>query len=278
MPCHPGGRYRENTLESLLRKAGWGEVHFVSRLDRETSGAVVVAKSEAAAARLGRDMAARRFDKRYLCLVEGIWKESPGEDGWFDAFGWIRPAGDDVVRKYRVFERAQDFEAWRSCQSSESALTKFRPLWTGDGRTLLECKPETGRTAQIRATLHALGYPVAGDKLYGRDRRLYAKMCEDALTAEDLAELGLPRQALHAWKVGFPHPATREWVEAEAPPPADCRYFALARQAPTPSLWREGGKPLGVSGRPTGQGTRVGIGDSSMTIEPFGAFSMRTDS
>lgn len=222
MPCHPGGRYRENSLESLLRKAGWPEVHFIGRLDRETSGAVVVAKCETAAARLGRDMAARRFDKRYLCLVEGTWGETPGPDGWFDAFGWIRPAGDGIVRKYRTFERAPDLEGWRARQTSESALTRFRPLRAGHGRTLLECKPETGRTAQIRATLHALGYPVAGDKLYGRNRMFYAKMCSDALTDADRAELGLPRQALHSWKVDFPHPATREPVRAEAPPPADC--------------------------------------------------------
>lgn len=219
MPCHAGGRYRENTLEAMLRSAGWGEVHFVSRLDRETSGAVVVAKTAEAAARLGRDMAARRFDKRYLCLVEGGWHEAAAPDGWFDAFGWIRPASDALVRKYRVFLPASDLDAWRRDASAQTAWTRFRPLREAGGRTLLECIPMTGRTAQIRATLHALGHPVVGDKLYGPDRSLYAKLCADALTEADRARLDLPRQALHAWKVTFPHPLTRKCVEAVAPPP-----------------------------------------------------------
>ncbi len=219
LPCHAGGRYRANTLEALLRAGGWDEVHFVSRLDRETSGAVVVAKTAEAAARLGQDMAARRFDKRYLCLVEGEWHEPAASDGWFDAFGWIRPASDGLVRKYRVFQLAADLEAWRCDESPETAWTRFRPLRQTGGRTLLECVPMTGRTAQIRATLHALGHPVAGDKLYGPDRNLYAKLCADALTDADRARLGLPRQALHAWKVAFPHPLTRQRIEAVAPPP-----------------------------------------------------------
>lgn len=219
LPCHPGGRYRGNTLEAMLYGAGWGEVHFVSRLDRETSGAVVVAKTAGAAALLGRAMASRRFEKRYLCLVEGAWRERAGEDGWFDAVGWIRPAGDAAVRKFRRFERATDIGAWRADASPETAWTRFRPIWGAGGRTLLECAPVTGRTAQIRATLHDMGYPVSGDKLYGVDRNFYARLCEDALTDEDRARLVFPRQALHAWKVAFPHPLSRERVEVVAPPP-----------------------------------------------------------
>ena len=219
LPCHPSGRYREHTLDALLRAAGWPEVHFTSRLDRETSGAVVVAKTAAAAARLDRDMAARRFDKRYLCLVEGGWDEPAGPDGWFDAVGRIRPASDATVRKYRVFEPAPEPAAWREDAGSDTAHTRFRPLRSGGGYTLLECKPVTGRTAQIRATLYALGHPVAGDKLYGPDRTIYARLCAGTLTAADRARLVFPRQALHAWRVSFPHPATREPVAAEAPPP-----------------------------------------------------------
>ncbi len=219
LPCHPSGRYRTHTLDALLRAAGWPEVHFVSRLDRETSGAVLVAKTAAAAARLGRDMAARRFDKRYLCLVEGGWDEPAGPDGWFDAVGRIRPASDAVVHKYRVFEPAPDPVAWRLDAGSDTAQTRFRPL-RSDGRfTLLECKPVTGRTAQIRATLSALGHPVAGDKLYGPDRALYAKLCAGTLSDADRSRLVFPRQALHAWRLAFPHPATRAPVSVESPPP-----------------------------------------------------------
>ena len=219
LPCHPSGRYRANTLDALLRAAGWPEVHFTSRLDRETSGAVLVAKTAAAAARLDRDMAARRFDKRYLCLVEGGWDEPVGPDGWTDAVGTIRPASDGVVFKYRVFEPAPDPSAWRVGDSSETAHTRFRVLRSGGGFTLLECKPVTGRTAQIRATLFALGHPVAGDKLYGPDRSIYARLCAGAMTDADRARLVFPRQALHAWRLCFPHPVTHEPVCVEAPPP-----------------------------------------------------------
>lgn len=223
LPCHPSGRYRAHTLDALLRAAGWPEVHFVSRLDRETSGAVLVAKTAAAASRLGRDMAARRFDKRYLCLVEGGWDEPAGSDGWFDAIGRIRPASDAVVHKYRVFEPAPDPVAWRLDAGSDTAQTRFRPL-RSDGRfTLLECKPVTGRTAQIRATLFALGHPVAGDKLYGPDRALYAKLCAGTLSDDDRSRLVFPRQALHAWRLSFPHPATRAPVSVESPPPVFLR-------------------------------------------------------
>lgn len=219
LPCHAGGVYREHTLEAILRRAGWENVHFVNRIDRETSGAVVVAKTPAVAAAMGRDMAGRRFDKRYLCLIEGGWHEDAGLDGWFDAYGWIRPAGDDVVQRYRKFEKAANLGAWLAEQTPQSAHTRFRPIWEKDGKTLLECRPMTGRTAQIRATLHDIGYPVAGDKLYGPDRAIYARMCQDALTLEDRRTLGLPRQALHAWRIFFPHPETHVTVFVEAPPP-----------------------------------------------------------
>ena len=172
LPCHPGGRYRRHTLERLLEeRAGFPSVHFVSRLDRETSGCVLVAKDPEAAGAFGKAMMARRLRKAYLCLVRGAWTEPAGPDGWTDAFGWIRPAGDAVVHKYRVFTRALSEEAWRSGDPSTAAHTRFRPApWSllspappPPGWTLLECVPVTGRTHQIRATLRGLGLEVGGD-------------------------------------------------------------------------------------------------------------------
>ena len=227
LPCHPGGRYRRHTLERLLEeRAGFPSVHFVSRLDRETSGCVLVAKDPDAAGAFGKAMMARRLRKAYLCLVRGAWTEPAGPDGWTDAFGWIRPAGDAVVHKYRVFTRALSEEAWRSGDPSTAAHTRFRPApWSllspdpqPPGWTLLECVPVTGRTHQIRATLLGLGLEVGGDKLYGPDYAIYGRLCEGRLTDDDRRALLLPRQALHAWKLSFRDPFSGADVEAVAPP------------------------------------------------------------
>ena len=227
LPCHPSGRYRANTLERLLRDAAaFDGVHFVSRLDRETSGCVLVARDAEAAGAFGRAMMARRFRKTYLCIVRGAWREPAGEDGWTDVLGWIRPAGDAIVHKYRVFERAASEAEWRAGDPATAARTRFRPApWSllgaddaPEGWTLLECEPVTGRTHQIRATLRGLGLEVAGDKLYGPDRAIYGRMCEGRMTDADRAALVLPRQALHAWKLAFRDPFAGEEVEAVAPP------------------------------------------------------------
>lgn len=254
LPCHPSGRYRHNTLESLLRRErGYEGVHFVSRLDRETSGCVLVARTKEAAAWYGREMAARRIHKEYLCLVQGVWDAAalaagaqepdgrpgaPDGEGWVDVYGWIRAAHDEVVWRYRRFERAAARATWAADTGRETALTQFRALdWRElgleisglPGCTLLACRPVTGRTHQIRATLRGLGFAVVGDKLYGPDYAIYARMCENRLTEEDRKALVLDQQALHAWKLRFrpwegDHPA-REPVEITDAP------LALLREA-----------------------------------------------
>lgn len=230
MPCHPSGRYRTHTLEHVLReKAGFDGVHFVSRLDRETSGCVLVARSAEAASRLGKDMMASRIRKEYLCIVRETDASEPiPTDEWLRAEGWIWPVGDAEVFKYRWFTRTPeaptpDRPGFAPRGPAQSAATELRVLpWEtfgvdpAPGFRLIHCRPITGRTHQIRATLRGLGYEVVGDKLYGPDPSLYARMCEDALTDADRAALGMRRQALHAWKLSFRHPATREDLSVEA--------------------------------------------------------------
>ena len=237
LPCHPGGRYRLRTLETLLvAEAGFPAAHFVGRLDRETSGAVLVAKDPATAGALGRLAMARRIHKSYLCIVRGAWTEPVGPDGWSDVFGRILPAGDALVHRYRVFERLPDEAAWRGADPATAARTRFRPLpWAElgvpsppPGFVALECEPLTGRTHQIRATLRGLGLEVAGDKLYGPDRAIYARLCEGLLTDADRRALGMSRQALHCWRVAFRDPATGEDLSAEAPPDAMVAEFLAA--------------------------------------------------
>jgi len=208
LPCHPAGRYFENSLSRMLvARNGFDAAFMVNRIDRETSGIVLVAKTTEAASRCGQDLMAGRFEKKYLVLVAGCWT-LPREH---TATGSIRLERGEVVRKKRVF--AQD-------GAGAVCTTKFRLLSVDAERdlSLLEAEPVTGRPHQIRATLKALGHPVAGDKLYGPDETIYARLRADTLTPADITALsGFPRQCLHSWRLAFPHPFTRAEISFEAP-------------------------------------------------------------
>lgn len=248
LPCHPSGRYRHHTLESLLRREhGYDGVHFVSRLDRETSGCVLVARTPEAAAWYGKEMMRRRISKEYLCIARGEWvpeamaalatgangaPERPGEDGSVDFYGRICAVHDEIVHKSRRFERSYSRVAWEAVadEGHEAACTRIRRLaWEAvgvdsqrvPGYVLLACKPLTGRTHQIRATIRGIGLEVVGDKLYGPDRTIYARLCEGRMTEADRAVLRLGRQALHAWRLRFRlygSAPEETWLTTEAPP------------------------------------------------------------
>ena len=216
MPCHPAGKYFRNTLyRLLLDEAGFSEVHFVNRLDRETSGLVLVAKNAESASILGRMMAAGRFSKLYMAAAEGEWT-----CGEVRAEGRIRLVRGTLVRKKREFSTDADAVGLE-------CVTLFRPLSVRSGYSLLEVKPVTGRPHQIRATLKFLGFPVVGDKLYGFDETIYARMCGDAITERDRALLRIGRQALHSWKMSFRDPDTGREKTFEEPPPDDMSERAL---------------------------------------------------
>ena len=215
LPCHPAGRYYANTLLGLLAtRRGLRDAALVNRIDRETSGLVLVAKTREAASACGAMMMAGRFDKRYRVLVEGAW---PCHDGWRAVRGAIVLVRGDIVRKKRLFRPDETLDP----ASPAHALTRFRCLGRAAGLSLLEAVPETGRPHQIRATLKAIGFPVVGDKLYGVDETIYARMCADAMTPADAAALRMNRQALHAQSLAFRHPFTKEDLAFEAPFPPD---------------------------------------------------------
>jgi 23S rRNA pseudouridine1911/1915/1917 synthase len=194
---HPARGHREGTLSQLLAGAAAGgepeRAGIVHRLDRDTSGLLVVACSEEAHALLQAALRARLIEREYLALVEGL---PPARTGTIEA---------PIARHPRIRTRmAVD-------PSGREARTHFELLQRLQSSSLLRLRLDTGRTHQIRVHMQAIGHPVCGDPEYG---------------APGL--LGLERQFLHATRLAFPHPVTHEPVEVASPLPPDLRE-ALVR-------------------------------------------------
>lgn len=220
LPCHPAGRFFRHTLWYWLREH-YAPFWIINRLDRETSGLVVVARTRRAAGRLGTALARRHLRRTYLAVVEGVFPEQAA------AVGYLSPDPTSVVRKKRRFTFAPVADA-------EPAETHFVRLAVHDGLSLVQCQPATGRLHQLRATLLALGYPLIGDKLYGVDETLYLRFAHEELTAADRERLRLPRQALHAWQLTLEPPAHPTPLTIVAPLPSDLADFL--RQHGFPNL------------------------------------------
>jgi 23S rRNA pseudouridine1911/1915/1917 synthase len=189
---HPGHGHASGTLAQALedRAAGGPDgtrAGIVHRLDRDTSGLLVVARTEAAHAALQDQLRERRIAREYLALVEG---RPPARTGTIDA-----PLGRDRRVRTRISTDTDDPRA---------ARTHFMIEQVFAATTLLRVTLETGRTHQIRAHLLAIGHPVCGDPEYGAPGRL-----------------GLTRQFLHAARLEFVHPRTQELIESVSPLPPD---------------------------------------------------------
>ena len=189
---HPAAGHAGETLVHRLIDRGAaggdpGRPGIVHRLDRGTSGLLLVARSEDAYARLAEAIRERRVERRYLALVRGVPRSRTGR---IDA-----PIGRDRADRTR---RSLDTETPRE------AVTWFEVRERLGERTLLEARLETGRTHQIRVHLEAIGLPVCGDPVYGVP-----------------GELGLERQFLHAYALAFDHPVTGDSLRFESPLPGD---------------------------------------------------------
>ena len=177
----------------------------VHRLDKETSGAIVIAKNDLAHRKLVEDFRARRVRKTYLALLHGRIKQDAGTVDL--------PIARDLRRRSRMTTRRREGRA---------AQTDWRVRLRLNGFSLIEADLRTGRTHQIRVHFSALGCPVVGDTLYGAPRR-------ERVGAELLLPLG--RNFLHSARLGFQHPRTGKAIEVRAPlPPELVNYIgALGR-------------------------------------------------
>lgn len=215
LPCHPGGRYFNNTLWALLKETGeFRSLHFINRLDRETSGIVIIAKTKEAARYCRQQFQHRLILKRYVVFVEGRF---PDQD--IRAEGYIMPDPNSGVRKKQCFCSILKDSFLQA--KVKNCVTIFQKVNNINGMSKLEAFPETGRCHQIRATLHSLGFPVVGDKLYGLDERFFLRFIHQGLTFEDRQRLRLPRQALHAASITLKHPNTSRTMYFTAPLPFD---------------------------------------------------------
>lgn len=211
--CHPSKDGPWSSLVGAVREwRGLATMHLVSRLDRETSGIILIAKNVTAASASQTAMERRWVTKNYFTILKGELKAPAQVD---------QSLGPDETSKVVVKT------AVRSGPGCAAAATFFEPLIFQNGWTLARVQPHTGRKHQIRAHALWMGYPVVGDKLYGGDDSLYLEFVEHGWTDRLAKTLELDRQALHAARLDFKSPQfTRTF---HAPLAADMRKFILTK-------------------------------------------------
>jgi 23S rRNA pseudouridine1911/1915/1917 synthase len=204
--CHPTKGDEYSSLISRLRLHLGAGAHpqLVNRLDRETSGVVLVAKEETVARELRRIWEGRLVRKEYRAIVHGHVTQSQG--------GIEAPLGKDEASAIAIKDCVRPDGA-----TARTDFTVERRFTRSEGDfSLLKIWPHTGRKHQIRIHLAHLGHPIAGDKLYGGDEDLYMALVEDRLTADQRRRLILPHHALHAREVRFDWRGSERVFSAEA--------------------------------------------------------------
>jgi 23S rRNA pseudouridine1911/1915/1917 synthase len=219
---HPAARKMTGTLVNALLYhcpdldgiGGERRPGVVHRLDKETSGSMVVAKTNRAFQRLARQFKERKVEKEYIGLV---WGKLPEAAGVIDRpIGRHRSDRKRMSSRYTLAKRRQAVTEWQVEKLFKLRADSSSAIWV----SLLRMKPKTGRTHQLRVHLADLGFPIIGDKLYGHKRHGHERR---STTGSLLA--AFPRQALHAEKLGFIHPITQQSMVFRASLPNDMRQL-----------------------------------------------------
>jgi len=233
IPVHACGIYIVNTLISRLRADYGPQINLAHRLDRETSGVVMLAKHRSANRLLAGMFERGEVEKRYLAIVYGKISGGPGSTALIDA----PIAKLDARYQYPVeyeYGKANDRATYLPKrvvgEGGKPARTSIEVMGTcthqGRELTTLRVTPEQGRTNQIRVHLSHIGHPIVGDKIYALRGELHDEVLRDGLTARVRDALILDRHALHGESLRFAHPLTHEDLTIVAPVPDDLRGIA----------------------------------------------------
>ncbi len=235
IPVHASGKFIRNTLIARLRDDLGKDLNLAHRLDRETSGLVVLTRNVEAARAISAAFAGGAVSKTYLAVVHGCPSDPTFEiDAPLGRIGKQHPIPRSIIDRkngkpartsVRVVEHLQGERAAEG--ASGESRTSAAPMEF----SVIEARPHTGRTNQIRVHLESRGHPIIGDKTYGLSATLLRKLVEDPESPEVLAHLVLPRHALHHASIAFEHPRTGERLELTAPLPVDIADFIEKRRA-----------------------------------------------
>lgn len=208
LPVHPAGIYYFHTLVKVLEDRGFGSLHLVHRLDKETSGVLILAKSIEVAQQLTKQFTKRLVQKEYVAIVAG---SLPALVGMIDApLDKVEYCG---IRDYMV------------CSSKgQTAQTGYEVVDEKGGVSLVILRPETGRRHQLRAHMVSVHAPIVGDKQYGVDPSVFISYVQGGVV-DVSGVFGASRQLLHAYKISFTHPVLKRSMAFCAPIPRDMVSF-----------------------------------------------------
>ena len=218
---HTTAKFWRNTLTALLRERYPGEqMEVAHRIDRETSGVLLIARDRGGGELPHAGVRAPQRQQDLPGAVQGRTRPSEGRSTCRSSCS---------TRTSRVDDGRRPTATNPGCRPSPAS----RSLRRFARHALCEARPETGRQHQIRVHLAALGHPIVGDKLYGASEKLFMRACDEGVTPELLALFdGLPRHALHAHRLTFPHPVTRAPITVESPWPPDLAAYAAGLPEP----------------------------------------------
>jgi 23S rRNA pseudouridine1911/1915/1917 synthase len=220
LPMHATAKFYFNTLTRvLLERYPDQPLQLCHRLDRETSGAVVLARGRAAASVIKSAFEHKQVRKTYLAIVHGDppWPDAgSGEEHVIDVpLALSRPGDPTRLPNVRMLARLEP--DWLPDARWLPSTTRVSVERRTGRYALVRCAPVTGRQHQIRAHLAAVGFPIVGDKLYAHGDEAFIAFCDRGFTPELRARFEHPRQALHAASVIFPHPQTHAPLRVDAP-------------------------------------------------------------